>query len=62
MSLHVFSEVANFMGYNLAMLETWSEECGAYWECDRARDVKIVEIMYPISKDATLSRIASGLQ
>lgn len=41
---------ANFEGYNTAMLEAWSETCGAYWSCAPARDFeKLLSSGFPSS-------------
>lgn len=54
--------IANFAGHNKAMLETWAELCGAFWECRQDLDFENTLSADPISKDATLSRIRFGLQ
>merc|ERR1712061_691634 len=56
--------IKDFTGYNVEMFQRWSSQCGAFWRCrvDSVQDVYPVQSMYPISKDATLLRIARGLQ
>lgn len=53
---------ANLAGHNIAMLEEWSDLCGAYWPCQQIVDSNSLYATYPISMDATLARIARGLQ
>lgn len=53
---------ANFEGNNFAMLEAWSEMCEAYWKCRPADHNGNLQTAHPISKDATLHRIAMRLQ
>jgi hypothetical protein len=53
---------ANLAGHNIAMLEEWSDLCGAYWQCQQIIDFESLYATYPISRDATLARIARGLQ
>lgn len=53
---------ANLAGHNIAMLEEWSDLCGAYWPCQQIVDSNSLYATYPISIDATLARIARGLQ
>jgi len=53
---------ANFHGYNTAMLEAWSDLCGAYWRCSLESVSEQFVFAYPISMDATLARIAKGFQ
>ena len=52
---------ANLAGHNIAMLEEWSDLCGAYWPCQQISDVDSLYATYPISRDATLARIARGM-
>ena len=53
---------ANLAGHNIAMLEEWSDLCGAYWQCQQIFDFDSLYATYPISRDATLARIARGIQ
>lgn len=53
---------ANLAGHNIAMLEEWSDLCGAYWQCQQIFDFDSLYATYPISRDATLARIARGMQ
>jgi len=44
---------ANFDGYNAAMLEAWSDKCGAHWKCSMNMELQSFFSARPISKHAT---------
>merc|ERR1712187_262674 len=51
----------NFLGFTKAMYESWSSECGAFWPCLEP-ELDAAPSLYPISMEATVSRIAQSLQ
>lgn len=54
----------DFAGYTKSMMDEWSSRCGAFWPCDANTDMLVEELQHawPISMDATLSRISRGMQ
>jgi CPW-WPC domain-containing protein len=52
----------NFEGFNVAMLEAWSELCGAYWKCEDIDLGRNLLSNAPVSKEAKLNRITTGSQ
>lgn len=55
-------ESQNFGSYNSRMLEAWQSKCGAYWKCQDSLSVDTLQSSYPLSRQATLQRIARGEQ
>merc|ERR1712032_930012 len=57
----VCSGITDFIGYNIHMKHQWSAACGVFWPCLADAELDETQVILKM-QDATLRRIANGLQ